>query len=476
MLTASSNCQKLYSFGILAGDNFRAVPPLTLGAAALALLAAWRPAHALVVLAAFGPLGGVLSALSHTPTTWTIPLIIATLSGAWCGRAVRGEISTDRRLEYVGLCWTLLVAASLAILLAAQAPRDGRLAYLANVAVWLMHDFLAKDPFRYPGVWAAALAIGGVGIYLLVTDRCRREPALASRLTRMLLLGVAAGGALSAGRFAEALLEHRPYIGNPTRPDLVLRMSVVFPDVNAAGALFLMILPVAVWALTDRATRGLGAVTLACVVAGLWLASSRTTVVLVPFTLVAFVVLRACRRATQQWRAATAAMSVMTIAGGILLVALHPRTGALGGTIRALEIRREMALVAARMVRAHPVSGVGIGQFQARSTEVMSPLVRSWYASENAHNQFLQVAGELGLPGLALFVTLVLQGVAPAMGRAVINEMTPELAAKLAGLCGFVAAAFTMHPLLVPEVALAFWLMLGLTRSASLPASPAGGS
>ena len=444
------------------------MPTLTLGAAALALLAAWRPAHALVVLAAFGPLGGVLSALSHTPTTWTIPLIIATLSGAWCGRAVRGEISTDRRLEYVGLCWALVVAASLAILLTAQAPRGGRLAYLASVAVWLTHDFLANDPFRFPGVWAAALAIGGVGIYLLVTDRCRREPALASRLTRMLLLSVAAGGALSAGRFAEALLEHRPYIGNPTRPDLVLRMSVVFPDVNAAGALFLMILPVAVWALTDRATRGFGAVTLACVVAGLWLASSRTTVVLVPFTLVAFVGLRACRRATQPWRA-TAAMSVMTVAGGILLVALHPRTGAPGGAIRALEIRREMALVAARMVRADPVFGVGIGQFQTRSTEVMSPLVRSWYASENAHNQFLQVAGELGLPGLTLFVTLVLLGLAPAIERAVIDEMTPELAARLAGLCGFVAAAFTMHPLLIPEVALAFWIMLGLTRSASLP-------
>jgi O-antigen ligase len=466
---------KIGQFGMFAGDNFRAVLPLTLAAAALALLAAWRPAHALVVLAAFGPLGGALGALSHTPATWTIPLMFATLSGAWCGRAVRGEISTDRRLGIVGLSWAVVVATSLLILLASQAPRGLRLTYLANAAVWLVRDFVS-DPFRYPGVWAAAIAIGGVGIYLLVADRCRREPALATQLTRMLLVSVGAAGALSAGRLAEALLEHRPYIGNPTRPDLVLRMSVVFPDVNAAGALFLMMVPVAVWALTERATRALGAVTLTCVVAGLWLASSRTTLVLVPFTLVVFVVLRACRSATGPWRAAAVAMSAIPVAGGVLLVALHPRTGALGGAIRALEIRREMALVAARMVRADPAFGVGIGQFQARSTEFMSPLVHSWYASENAHNQFLQVAGELGLPGLALFVALVLLGVAPSMGRAVTGEMTPELAAKLAGLGGFVAAAVTMHPLLIPEVALSFWIMLGLTRSAFLPASRAGRS
>ena len=449
---------------------------LTLATAALALLAAWRPAHALAVIAAFGPLGGALSALAHTPATWTIPLLIATFVGASCGRVVRGEISMDRRLAGLALCWTLVVATSLVIFVAGQAPRGLRLERLADVAVWALHDFPGYDPFRVPGIWAAELATGGVGIYLLVADRCRREPALARRLTRMLLVSAGAAGSLSAGRLAEAFLEHRPYIGNPTRPDLVLRMSVVFPDVNAAGALFLMMLPVAVWALTEKATRTLGAVTLTCVVAGLWLASSRTTLVLVPFTLLAFVALRACRGAARPRRATAFAMSALPVVGGLLLVALHPRTGALGGTIRALEIRREMALVAARMVRADPVLGVGIGQFQTRSTEFMSPLVRSWYASENAHNQFLQVAGELGLPGLALFAALVFLGVAPALGRAVTGEMTPELAARLAGLCGFIAAALTMHPLLIPEVALTFWIMLGMTRSAIIPAPSVGSS
>jgi putative inorganic carbon (HCO3(-)) transporter len=207
-------------------------------------------------------------------------------------------------------------------------------------------------------------------------------------------------------------------------------------------------------------------VTLTSVVAGLWLASSRTTLLLVPFTLVTFVLLRA-RSGARQWRGAAVAVSAIQVAAGVLLVALHPRSGSTGGAFVALAIRREMALVAARMVRAHPALGVGIGQFQARSTEFMSPLLHTWYKSENAHNQFLQVAGELGLPGLALFVALLVLGLAPAVRRIGTGEMTPQLAAILAGLCGFVAAAVTMHPLLIPEVALAFWMMLGLTRSAN---------
>jgi len=41
----------------------------------------------------------------------------------------------------------------------------------ADVAVWALHDFPGYDPFRVPGIWAAELATGGVGIYLLVADR-----------------------------------------------------------------------------------------------------------------------------------------------------------------------------------------------------------------------------------------------------------------------------------------------------------------
>jgi hypothetical protein len=35
----------------------------------------------------------------------------------------------------------------------------------------------------------------------------------------------------------------------------------------------------------------------------------------------------------------------------------------------------------------------------------------------------------------------------------------------------FLAASLTMHPLMIPEVAAAFWIMLGLCRSRGLRAT-----
>jgi hypothetical protein len=84
------------------------------------------------------------------------------------------------------------------------------------------------------------------------------------------------------------------------------------------------------------------------------------------------------------------------------------------------------------------------------------------YGFQNAHNFFLQVAGELGLVGLACFVAFV--GLIVARGaRALIHR--PDDARLLACLVGVVvmlATSLAGHPLLLDEVAFPFWMLLGL--------------
>ena len=123
-----------------------------------------------------------------------------------------------------------------------------------------------------------------------------------------------------------------------------------------------------------------------------------------------------------------------------------------------------MAAATLRMLREHPWGGVGVGQYRRVSPDYMSPLMKSWYPLQNAHNQFLQVAGELGVPGLLVFTVLVSLGVVP-VARAAWRSRDPFDIGLACGVLAFLAASLTMHPLLIPEVAITFWIMLGLCRS-----------
>jgi O-antigen ligase len=52
------------------------------------------------------------------------------------------------------------------------------------------------------------------------------------------------------------------------------------------------------------------------------------------------------------------------------------------------------------MLAAHPGFGVGLGQFQPTSRGMLSAeLARAYPVGENAHNNFVQIAAELGLVG-----------------------------------------------------------------------------
>ncbi len=90
----------------------------------------------------------------------------------------------------------------------------------------------------------------------------------------------------------------------------------------------------------------------------------------------------------------------------------------------------------------------------------------SYQMPENAHNYFIQIAVDMGLPGLALFV-LVLAAIFRS-GLASPKSLRPVQQGLIAGLAGYLATCTTGHPLLLPSQQFMFWFA---AAALSVPAS-----
>jgi len=135
------------------------------------------------------------------------------------------------------------------------------------------------------------------------------------------------------------------------------------------------------------------------------------------------------------------------------------------------------AWAAARwMLARHPLSGVGVGGYRAEYTGAKEALLGqgrafSPFALEstfaNAHNDFLEVAAELGWPGvLALGWALVW------LGRAAARAAPAERAVTLAGLAAILTVALANFPFEIALVAYPWLIFVAWVGSAG-PAAEA---
>jgi O-antigen ligase len=89
-----------------------------------------------------------------------------------------------------------------------------------------------------------------------------------------------------------------------------------------------------------------------------------------------------------------------------------------------------------RMFRAHPLVGVGPGNYNAAYPDVA---VFPWYASRgHAHNYYIHLAGELGVFGLAAYGAL-LGGVVLCVYAAIRRAIPLFLHSTAVGCCGIIA-------------------------------------
>lgn len=79
---------------------------------------------------------------------------------------------------------------------------------------------------------------------------------------------------------------------------------------------------------------------------------------------------------------------------------LHPGTSG----VAAENNRLELWSAGFRMIVAHPLMGIGLGNFEA---EVPAYLAPGQHIDFIAHNTYIQTASEMGLPGLAIFLWIL---------------------------------------------------------------------
>ena len=132
----------------------------------------------------------------------------------------------------------------------------------------------------------------------------------------------------------------------------------------------------------------------------------------------------------------------------------------------AFQIRASLAKGALEMARAEPVFGVGVGRFYPLSVDYT---LKQYIAPrENAHNNFLQILAELGVPGLILFLSIVALSIREGVRSAGESWIA---AGSAAGAAAYLLTCMAGHPLLVDAAAYPFWIALGLaaTPLASAP-------
>jgi O-antigen ligase len=171
---------------------------------------------------------------------------------------------------------------------------------------------------------------------------------------------------------------------------------------------------------------------------------------------------------------AVIAAAVLAYAGGDLssrfaLLASDPSGGA---------GRADLALAAAHGFSEHPVVGLGFGGFVPSSFALLrdtpgvfllAHLRYQDYPGQEVHNTYLESLVELGIPGLLLFLALLLAAArsllqsarrARAAGERFIEGIATAL---LIGLTAFSVSSFTIST----ETSRALWLLIGLSLALS---------
>ncbi len=127
-----------------------------------------------------------------------------------------------------------------------------------------------------------------------------------------------------------------------------------------------------------------------------------------------------------------------------------------------------------KLVRAHPWTGVGLGCFEYAFTAVQSAQLT--YLVDHAHNDYLEVTAELGLPCAALFFAAIFWLAARPLGASLRARSGLARALALGSFGAVVAllvhsvADFNLY---IPANALVFAVMLGIGYAMSLDESAA---
>ncbi len=253
-------------------------------------------------------------------------------------------------------------------------------------------------------------------------------------------------------------------------PEDIARLSGAGADPNELAASLVAALPLAAAFLVSRhrspGVRLLAATAIVVCSAGVLLSFSRTGLVSLAVVLVAAVVFGG------RWRLpALALLAAVCIGiGGYLAFSATPEqrervTKLDGGTGRS-----DIWAVGWRMIQDSPSNGIGAGNFPVASVHYLlepGAIERAEFIVDTpkvAHNLYLEVWAELGLIGLALFLTIIGFGLSSTFRAVRLFKRTGDddmellSRALLVSLLGFLAAGMFLSEQFSKQL----WLLLAL--------------
>ena len=481
-------------FAALLGQSFFWSPvnpwPLKLVVAGVALLASARPDVALLFLAAVVPFGRVVSALTSPagPVAITEALVLAYLAGWLWSRLRRGVPGGPAPAGLsLGYLFASVVVASLLVEIGLYRYwRDYWQPFLGQLLAYLARDFLAVElesrpwaaSFGLPAARVAAVLLEGVALTRAVQVLCAGNPSFGRRLL-WALAAAAAGTAILSVQAALQLAESQGvHILSVLH---VYRIAVNVTKVNTASSFFVLFLPVlmglAAWSarlggrqsparLLRTTAAAAGTVLL---LMGLWLAGGRAALIAGLLVALGVLLQAMSRRSSGRLHrgsavATLAACGVVVAVLGLGLYLKAERVEGAGALDLSFKIRLAMWRSALPMLAAHPLFGTGIGQFRYQAGAfVPDEAARALIGSSHfaAHNQFLEVAAELGVIGGVLFIGMF-AAILWRAWKAFRTGRDPALGGAIAGIAAFLITCLAGQPLLYDVVAFPFWMVLGV--------------
>jgi O-antigen ligase len=425
------------------------------------LVSMTQPAAGALIVFGLGPVTPMLSVVADVNQTgvhFTEALLLAFIAGASLRRVTSAVTVSVAPL----VLWpsVLLIAAALAsaavqepVLAAQQQPPVTAIAYGRA----LFRDYLVA----HNNVTLAVQFSEGLLVLILVADSVGRAPHWRDRAVRMLVAGGTGAAALNVVRLLIAAAR-RPQVFEALRAYAVdARISAQYSDWNAAGSYFAMVLVVAVG--LARIRPAVYAAPAMVIAAALWLTGSRTAMAVVLLIAVAAACLR-LRRPTISRAAALAGLLILVGVLAGLGWRYYPSARNDPASF-SWNTRLVLWKAGVRMMAHDPLFGVGVGRFYDLSPDYAeSVLAVIWRPHENAHNNFVQMLAELGVPGLLFFVAVI-------GGTLVTSARVARLRgwSLPAGLTAYLLTCLTGHPLLVPEAAYPFWAVMGLAAADTEP-------
>jgi O-antigen ligase len=439
-----------------------ALSGISLTVGALFVAALWDPLIGLAALILLAPTATLWVDTSTSGIT-TDQWVFAFLAGA-SYRVILARPATPERLRGLLLVLLAAVVASFIVELNAIQRVFPRRSIVAEGWASFKQDLGDGRPefafIRHSVRWIGGLL---VALYAERAIRQRLEPQ------RWLMWAWLAAGMVAAFVTATAVVSglrrtEQTDVAGAVGVLIHTRISALQPDLNAAGSYFcLFLVPAIVIAWRGRSLwmAGIAAVH----VVAFWLAKSRAAIGAVVLVLGATAV-----SAFAGQRRRIIALASVLVAILVLVGALATTRQTHAGLDDATTVRWQLLEVGLQTAKRHMMFGVGLGDYIPMSrrwvTDDMALLKSFAPRGENAHNNYLQILVELGLPATVLFMGLLVVTIFSAWRP---NEGLSAQAMGM-GLAAFAVSAVFGHPLLLSEVSAAFFLALGLT--AGLAAAP----